>query len=73
MQNERMFPMIMPEAPYKNPFNAYNGILNDWYGSAFRYRFYNRDENGKPYKDKKRKLESGLVNPNRDKTYWLLR
>lgn len=52
--------------------NTLNGQLEDVYGSFYPCRFYNRDVNGKMYIDKKRKLENGNENPNRDKTYWIL-
>ncbi len=51
--------------------NTFNGALDDIY-IDYPCRFYDRDENGKIYKDKRRTLENGLSNPNRDKCYWLL-
>lgn len=52
--------------------NTFNGALDDNYKELYNYRFYNTDINGKPYIDKRRKLDNGLNNPNRDKRYWML-
>ena len=49
-----------------------NGQLEDVYGSFYPCRFYNKDAEGNRYIDKKRKLDNGADNPNRDKTYWIL-
>lgn len=49
-----------------------NGQLEDVYGSFYPCRFYNKDAEGNRYVDKKRKLDNGKENPNRDKTYWIL-
>ena len=35
-------------------------------------RLFCKDEKGYRYIDKRRKLENGTINPNRDKTYWIL-
>lgn len=53
--------------------NTFNGALDDVYKDLYRCRFYNKDEDGKNLIDKRRKLDNGAINPNRDKTYWLLK
>ena len=56
----------------------FNGALQDNYGSKYKYRFRDKtlDEKGELTKkflvDKKRNLEDGSKNPNRDKKYWIL-
>lgn len=52
--------------------NTFNGALDDIYKDLYQPRFYNQSVDGKPLKDKRRKLEDGSTNPNRDKTYWIL-
>ena len=52
--------------------NTFNGALDDVYKDLYRCRFYNEDIDGKSYVDKRRKLDNGLDNPNRDKRYWML-
>lgn len=58
--------------------NTLNGALEDNYGSKYKCRFRDKhiDESGKLTKkslvDKRRTLEDGSVNPNRDKKYWIL-
>lgn len=49
-----------------------NGQLDDLYKNIYPCRFYNEDVDGKRYIDKRRILKDGTVNPNRDKTYWIL-
>lgn len=49
-----------------------NGQLDDLYKNLYPCRFYNEDQEGKRYIDKRRVLKDGTVNPNRDKTYWIL-
>lgn len=50
-----------------------NATIDEKFGQEYPYRLYNKDESGKRYSDKRRKLEDGTNNPNRDKTYWILR
>lgn len=52
--------------------NTLNGALDDVYKDLYNCRFYNKDTTGKSYVDKRRKLDNGLNNPNRDKHYWVL-
>ena len=52
--------------------NTFNGALDDIYKDIYKCRFYNSTTEGKAYIDKRRKLENGLDNPNRDKRYWIL-
>lgn len=49
-----------------------NGQLDDIYGERYPARFYNKDRNGKDYIEKRRVLEDGTRNPNRDKAFWIL-
>ena len=49
-----------------------NGALDDVYKDLYNCRFYKEDMDGKSYVDKRRKLDNGLDNPNRDKRYWIL-
>ena len=37
------------------------------------FRLYDRDDNGKRYIDKRRRLPNGEINNNRDKAYWILK
>ena len=52
--------------------NTFNGALDDVYKDLYKCRFYKEDIDGKSYVDKRRKLDNGLENPNRDKRYWIL-
>ena len=52
--------------------NTFNGALDDVYKELYQCRFYNKDKNGKTLIDKRRKLDDGNLNPNRDKTFWIL-
>lgn len=52
--------------------NTFNGALDDVYKELYLCRFFNKDINGKPLVDKRRKLADGTVNANRDKKYWIL-
>lgn len=58
--------------------NTLNGALQDFYENRYKCRFRDKilDENGELTKkslvDKRRKLEDGSINPNRDKKYWIL-
>ncbi len=52
--------------------NTFNGALDDIYKELYLYRFYNKDVNGNNLVDKRRKLEDGSINLNRDKKYWIL-
>lgn len=52
--------------------NTFNGALDDNYKDLYNCRFYNESIDGKSYIDKRRKLENGMDNPNRDKRYWIL-
>lgn len=52
--------------------NTFNGALDDVYKDLYKCRFYKDDIDGKSYVDKRRKLDNGLDNPNRDKRYWIL-
>lgn len=52
--------------------NTFNGALQDVYGDLYECRFYNKDADGKNYKDYKRKLDNGFENPNYKKNYWML-
>ena len=53
--------------------NTFNGALDDVYKELYLCRFYNKDIDGKKdLVDKRRKLDNGSVNPNRDKKYWIL-
>jgi len=50
-----------------------NNTLDELFGEEYPYRLYSKDANGKRYVDKIRRLNDGSLNPNRDKTYWVLR
>ena len=52
--------------------NTFNGALEDIYKDLYSCRFYNQDEHGKSYVDKRRKNPDGSPNINRDKRYWIL-
>ena len=52
--------------------NTFNGALDDVYKDLYKCRFYKEGIDGKAYVDKRRKLDNGLDNPNRDKRYWIL-
>lgn len=52
--------------------NTFNGALDDVYKDLYKCRFYKEGIDGKSYVDKRRKLDNGLDNPNRDKRYWVL-
>lgn len=52
--------------------NTFNGALEDNYKNLYKCRFYDKDTNDKSYVDKRRVLDNGLPNPNRDKRYWIL-
>lgn len=52
--------------------NTFNGALDDVYKELYLCRFYNRDKDNNVFVDKRRKLDDGSVNPNRDKKYWIL-
>ena len=52
--------------------NTFNGALDDNYKELYKCRFYSKDIDGNMLIDKRRKLDNGLSNPNRDKTYWIL-
>ena len=52
--------------------NTFNGALDDNYKDLYKSRFYSTDINDKSYVDKRRVLDNGLPNPNRDKRYWIL-
>jgi|GEM_PF-1083235 len=52
--------------------NTFNGALEDNYKNLYKSRFYSADINDKSYVDKRRVLDNGLPNPNRDKRYWIL-
>lgn len=53
--------------------NTFNGALDDIYKELYLCRFYNKDIYGnKDLVDKRRKLDDGSVNPNRNKKYWIL-
>ena len=52
--------------------NTFNGALDDVYKELYLCRFYNKDIDGKDLVDKRRKLDDGSVNQNRDKKYWIL-
>ena len=52
--------------------NTFNGALDDVYKDLYKCRFYKEDINHNSYVDKRRKLDNGLENPNRDKRYWIL-
>ena len=52
--------------------NTFNGALDDVYKELYTCRFYSQTLNNKPLIDKRRKLEDGSINPNRDKRYWIL-
>jgi hypothetical protein len=65
------FRLIGVELRYKG-INTFNGALEDIYKDMYRCRFYNTSVEGKSYIDKRRKLDNGMDNPNRDKRYWIL-
>lgn len=50
-----------------------NLMIDNVLGEEYQFRLYNKDKYGKNYYDKRRQLEDGRLNPNRDKTYWILR
>lgn len=50
-----------------------NNMLDELFQTEYPYRLFAKDKNGKNYVDKRRKLECGLDNPNRDKVFWVLR
>lgn len=58
--------------------NTLNGALEDQYEKRYKCRFRNKqlDSNGKLTRknlvDKRKKLDDGSENVNRDKTYWIL-
>lgn len=53
--------------------NTFNGALEDCYKKNYTKRFINKDKlTKKRLVDKRRTLENGEENPNRDKSYWLL-
>lgn len=52
--------------------NTFNGALDDNYKELYSCRFFSKDLEGNMLIDKRRKLDDGSVNPNRDKTYWVL-
>ena len=53
--------------------NTFNGALDDCYKKDYTKRFINKDKfTKKSLVDKRRTLENGNDNPNRDKSYWLL-
>lgn len=52
--------------------NTFNGALDDVYKKLYLCRFYNKDQNNRMLVDKRRKLDNGFENPNRNKTYWIL-
>lgn len=62
----------------KAGINTLNGALEDRYEKKYKCRFRNKqlDSNGKPtgksLVDKRRKLDDGSENINRDKAYWIL-
>lgn len=62
----------------KAGINTLNGALEDRYEKKYKCRFRNKqlDSNGKPTRkslvDKRRKLDDGSENINRDKAYWIL-
>ena len=49
-----------------------NNILNELFGEEYVLRLRSKNIEGKRYVDKRRKLQDGTPNPNRDKTYWML-
>lgn len=53
--------------------NTFNGALEDNYKELYNCRFCNKDADGNILVDKRRKLDNGLNNPNRDRTYWILK
>lgn len=56
-----------------NGIKTFNALLEENYSGVFDYRFYDKDEFGKPYKDTKRKLTIDLDNPHYLQTYWILK
>ncbi len=52
--------------------NTFNGALKDLYQELYYCRFYSQNLGNKPLIDKRRKLDDGSDNPNRDKRYWIL-
>lgn len=52
--------------------NTFNGALEDTYKDMYQCRFYSTDINGKDLVEKRRILDDGGRNPNRDKHYWIL-
>ena len=65
------FETIRLKLRYKG-INTFNGALEDNYKNLYKSRFYSTDITGKSYVDKRRVLDNGLLNPNRDKRYWIL-
>ena len=51
--------------------NTVNGILQDQFPN-YKPRFHDKDSAEKKLKDRRRTLDNGEPNPNRDKSYWLL-
>ena len=53
--------------------NTFNGALDDCYKKDYTKRFINKDKvTRKNLVDRRRTLDNGNINPNRDKSYWLL-
>lgn len=50
-----------------------NSMIDNVFGEEYPFRLYSKDKYGKSYHDRRRRLEDGNLNPNRDKTYWMLR
>ena len=71
-QNCTVITMRMKHRRMRWSANTFNGALEDNYKNMYKSRFYNADINGKSYVDKRRVLDNGLPNPNRDKRYWIL-
>ncbi|WMC93207.1 DEAD/DEAH box helicase family protein [Kineothrix sp. MB12-C1] len=66
------FETIGVKLRYSRGINTFNGSLDDVYKDLYKHRFYNTDIDGKTLIDKRRKLDDGSINPNRDKRYWIL-
>ena len=71
-QNCTVITMRMKHRRMRWSANTFNGALEDNYKNMYKSRFYNADINGKSYVYKRRVLDNGLPNPNRDKRYWIL-
>lgn len=69
-QIKNLFEDIGLKLRYKG-INTFNGALDDKF-PKYKPRFSNTDSNGKRLTDKRRLLEDGSINPNRDKRYWIL-